>query len=432
VSTELTDLKTVLNELLSTDPSVRKRADVQLQSQLSRFHDENRRSEPWPTEIQDLLAALQPDPATFLATLLADWAWACALQLQLRVGADQLATAEIVRWQPRDTALATPMHFSRMSMYGFGVSQLFERIGSTGLPLRRAFCELLAHPEPIVPCVALDAIASMGAAAQDCFPAALEHLATSQFDSAKRTAVLNFARSVSDAVAVIRARLNANHGDAEIAALTYLLEQLGAGDPEVAGVLLRQIQRATTDEGRASCAHAAIRTVAALDVEARALSARELIPLFRVWSSDASERLRAAAAFGLAAFGTAADADLLLRLARDAHPWVITELAWGVELSGNATTDIVTEFGKRLGDYSGFDGEPHDAMISALTRLAPNTDISAIQADLVRWVDALATESYDYHAYTATFELIERLPGSLQRALFAFAPSRGTVLDRRW
>jgi hypothetical protein len=352
-------------------------------------------AEPWPEPVQAALRALQPSPQAFLSALVAFWADVSAQGYVRRMrGFRRPGDATWPSLDPDGPTRLFPMTPADpptrgLRLGGLWVWNFIERIGPMASLVESQLVDCLEHPEPLVCDAAERALGG------------IEDLS----DAAYRRFLAVADRRGRDGMVGTRIRALARHTDAArlalvqeglvpslpVEALTARFRILGA----VQGALAHRGLEALTacmDAPWPEAAHAelicAIDTVCrTLENDADTTAIDGLLPVMRVRAASGEVAVRSGAAGFLAHHACAGEGARLLALAADPHPWVRGAVAHGLMTQHAVPPTLLRALvASSLGDYGGYDGQPHDALVDLLLH-APAAAVHAMP-EILRWWNA--------------------------------------------
>jgi hypothetical protein len=352
----------------------------------------------WPEAVQSAIRSLRPSPEMFLSALVEFWADVALRQLRQRMRQPETAAADAVlaqSWSSPHAALfpMTPPEppASVNMLRGAGAWGVIERLGPCGELIERQLLACLDHPEPVVWDAAESACGTM------------ERLSDQGF--AQFLAVAE--RRGHDGQLWKRARIAAQHVNSERVHLLLdglvpgasqeltlprfaILERL-TGDAALSAYrhLLSHLSDAWVDEQRAELIQAltALSRILGFDPQA--------VAYVRTLIQSQSVDVQCAAVGFLLAHSTSEHAALLLALPADMHPWVASSLCRGLTLHPQIPPELLRlAVSRSLGNYDGYDGEPHNSAIALLLNGYDGCHAHAALAEIMAWWETASKDRY--------------------------------------
>lgn len=343
--------------------------------------------EPWPEPVQRALRALLPTPAEFLSALVGFWA-----DLSARRHAAQMrGFGEQPAWQwpglgdhvnrfpmtPADPAI------SGLSMRGVWVWKFVERLGPMAGLVERELIACLDHPDPCVRDSAENALGNADALSDDAFRRFLAVADSRGQNGMLRKRAFALARHTDRArVSIVLDGLTpSSPTDAHVARFAILGALQGDAASEAFPVLVGWMSAAWPD-----AAHGVL--LDAVDALCSTLDANpdELMEQIRARAAHTNVEVRSSAARFIARHATEAEGSVLTALASDPHPWVRSGVCVGLMSRREVDATLLRVLCQNsLGNYDGYDGEPHDIVVDLL--LHDPAAAAQVMPEIVRWWD---------------------------------------------
>lgn len=350
----------------------------------------------WPEAIQQEIRSLEPSPAAFLSALVGFWADVALQQYRERMHQpDALAAAALSQtWASPHIALfpvtpAEPPGSANM-MRGLWVWNFIEKIGPCGALIESQLLACLDHPEPVVWSAAESAFATVDQLSDAGFAQFLAvaerhgsngqlwkraQIAALHVNPTRMTLLLNGLEPGADETLALARFAILERLEGEVAATAY-------------HYLLRYLPGEWSDAQRANLIRALTSLSQTLGFDPRAISQ------IKTWMQSPTIELQCAALGFLVAHSPLADRETLLNLPADAHPWVLTELCRGLARHTQLPPELLRMLiARSLGNFDGYDGEPHDSAVTLLTDNA-GYHASAALPEIVTWWEATSAKRY--------------------------------------
>lgn len=407
-----------LQKLLAPTWRERARADDELFAEImqSNFEEE---MQVWPDTVQAEIRALQPSPEIFLSALVGFWAEVVLRQYRERMSqfkqrkkqptaAEDAALSQA--WSSPHAALfpmsPTEPPVSVNMMRGLSVWNFIAKIGPCGAMIEPQLLACLDHPEPAVWDSAESAFGTVECLSDKGF---IEFLAAAE-------------RRGGDGQLWKRARIAAQHvnlarvhglldgllpGASEACTLPRfaILEQL-TGEPTSIAYqhLLSQLSGAWSDEQRAGLIRALTSLSRTLGFDPQAIS------YITTLIQSQNVEVQCAAVEFLATHSPAEHCGLFLALPADTHPWVSMALFRGLARQTQIPPELLRMvISRSLGNYDGYDGEPHNSAVALLAQNEGSHARSALE-EIIAWWEQASSESYlDREIITDALALAEVL-----------------------
>lgn len=399
-----------LQDLLA--PTWRERARAEDALRAARLEIDAEEELIWPEVVQAEIRALQPSPEIFLSALVGFWAEVSLQQLRKR-----LPKAGVALDKTLSQAWASP-HAARFPMTpakppasanmmrGMWVWKLIEKIGPCGALIEQQLLACLEHPEPVVWSAAETALGTVA----DWSDAGFAQFLAVAEQRGREGQIWQRARIAAQHVNPTRIDLLLNGlepGASEQFTLPRfaILERLvGDTAPIAYQHLLSHLSGAWSDDQRAELIQALTTLSRTLGFDPQAVSyVRTLIQHRHV-------EVQCAAVNFLAAHSPAEHGALLLALPANTHPWVASDLCRGLALHSQIPPELLRmAVSRSLGNYEGYDGEPHNSAVALLTQNEGGHARNALE-EIVAWWEAASAESYlDREEITDALALAEAL-----------------------
>lgn len=362
----------------------------------------------WPEPVQSAIAALQPNPATFLAALLAFWA-----DVALRAHQRHLASLGgnvVGDWASPPWGSAALLQFpmnpaypprSRRAPPGQAVFDFICHLGAPAAAIETQLLGCLRHPDPQVVFAAEVALGTCPQLSDSGFAALLGY--------AERTGRNGYAQIRTQALA---RHLTASRMPAFLEGITPTTRtqqrsvrcRILGHLPDERAALAAPRLLALLREARSSKAFCDI--AMALPTEG-ALGAALALEVLQHARSTSVEHRRAAAR-NLAAHDPVQHCDALLALAADADPWVKVYLAEGLLHASHIPAELLRCLAAHtLGDYDGYDGEPHDRVVRLLIHTGQRA--AALPEIAIWFTEYINQGDFEGSGLHQTLDLLEAL-----------------------
>lgn len=351
-------------------------------------------ADPWPEPVQRALHALQPSPAVFLAALLGFWAGISARQHAslMHQDADALSAPW---WDMSDHAERFPMTPAQPTMSAYGmrgmwVLKFFERLGPLATEIETQLLACLGHDGLIVEDAAVCALGSADVLSEPAYRRLLD-LADMQGRNGMlrdRTRVLA-RHTVNGRIRLVVEGVGPASTDSMQFARFSILGALEGDSAHVAlGLLVSRLDEAWPEVGHAALLYALDTLCLTTCTKADAL-----MPAMRDRAFHADVGVRSATACFVARHASSIDNALIAALADDPHPWVRSAVCRG-SMSRPAMDPRLLHVlcGNSLGNYDGYDGDPHDSVVSLL--LHDPVAAAQVMPSILRWWEDTTTAAW--------------------------------------
>lgn len=352
----------------------------------------------------------------FLKDLAHFWMDACARCNAARMGrwGREAAPAWSLPAHSPERVLDEPMAFAEWDLFGLGIGAYLEsQAGRLGF-LVPLLIRGLTHPEPTVSDTCWNILARHPASAAAAFPAmwALARAKGTRFgpnEPMRGLAAMTEAHppALDTLVSALATSDSDEDLDVACAVATHLVS--------VPAVLIDAIQSAWMRAGSAERRYGAFVTLTRIAAFATEAQRQAWLADAVTMSSSPEAPLRAASAWAFVRLDDPNPHEQgLLALLEDADWWPRRDACAALAEWPSPSPVIVEAVARRLGDYDGYDGEPHAAALRTLAgwKAAGASALPAIAA----WLDRAADESEEIRA-DSLVELIESIgqPASVLR-----------------
>lgn len=344
----------------------------------------------------------------FLEDLTHFWMDACA----------RCVAARMAQWEKSsEPAWSVPAHtptfamqdsctFGEWDLFGMGIGAYLDsqaqRLGFL-IPL---LIRGLSHPEPTVSDKCWDIAARHPDAAAATFPAMWAvACAKGPWFSANQPmrGLAAIVDAYPPALDTVKAVFATSDSDDEIKVASQVVTHLSRIPPSLVDAVESAFSRLDSDEQRAALFITLTRIAAFATAAQRDAWLARAVKM----ASGPSEALRAAAAWACVRLGTpASNETVLLSLLEDADWWPRRDACLALAEWSSPSPAIVDAVARRLGDYDGYDGDPHATALQTLTqwKAASTPALPVIAA----WLDRTDYESGEIRA-EPLLELIESI-----------------------
>lgn len=381
----------ILQNLLAPAWADRARAEDAILSLRIRLGDE---SAPWPEEVQAEISALKPDPKTFLAAAIHFWAevcWRKYVRMSARFASrEPLDESLRAHWSSPHIAVfpMTPQEppESADQMRGAWFWGFIERLGPRVSEVEDMLLGCLHHPDNVV---WHSAEVAFGHCDEISDAGYVRYLVMSdkrgRNGNLRNRAGIVAKHTVGDRIALLMDGVNPGMADGLAEVRFAVIARLTGESARIAHHRLTGMLQEPWPENRLA------ELINSLAVLSREYGFEDSVVRYvREQAGSAHDALRIAVARYLIAHSVVDNKDILESLTVAPHPWLLMVVCMNLNGSPEDAPALYESVVRQsLGNYDGYDGEPHDSAVGLLVRL-PELAVRCLPMIVNWWDDATA------------------------------------------